>query len=107
MTDDPAHHLNLLKCQADFIYRMTVRAIRILDTGSVAGFRIMYRDPDGYWDGVKWDGSAQPANLPYSTFLANGSSNGTLTYRGEDLTRANEKSLTQLPVQLHKVAGFD
>ena len=56
MTDDPAHHLNLLKCQADFTYRMTVRAIRILDTGSVAGFRIMYRDPDGYWDGVKWDG---------------------------------------------------
>jgi hypothetical protein len=24
--------------------------------GSIAGFRIMYRDSEGYWDGVRWNG---------------------------------------------------
>ena len=33
MPDDPAHQLNPLKCKADFTYRMTVKTIKIEDTG--------------------------------------------------------------------------
>jgi hypothetical protein len=29
---------------------------RILPSGSIAGYRIMNQDSDGYWDGVDWDG---------------------------------------------------
>jgi hypothetical protein len=33
MPDDPAHILNRLECQADFTYTMTVKTIKIHDTG--------------------------------------------------------------------------
>jgi hypothetical protein len=36
MPDDPAHHLNRSECQADFTYTMTVKAIKIQDTGKGA-----------------------------------------------------------------------
>jgi hypothetical protein len=29
---------------------------RVLATGSITGFKIMYRDENGVWDGVRWDG---------------------------------------------------
>ena len=41
MPTDPAHQLNRSECQSDFTYSMTVKAIKIQDTGkgkkSVAG----------------------------------------------------------------------
>jgi len=65
--------------QADFAYSITPTTIAITDTGkglrsvtndieavlrkieywhqgSIAGFKIMYRDESGVWDGVRWDG---------------------------------------------------
>jgi hypothetical protein len=65
--------------QADFRYTITPDTIAITDTGkgrvsvtndieavlrkieywhqgSIAAFRIMYRDENGIWDGVRWDG---------------------------------------------------
>jgi|SRR5208283_255648 len=65
--------------QADFTYSITPTTISITDTGkgsrsvtndieavlrkieywhqgSIAAFKIMYRDENGVWDGVRWDG---------------------------------------------------
>ena len=79
MPDDPAHQLNPLKCKADFTYRMTVKTIKIEDTGkgrksvaddleavlrkiewwhqgSIVGFLISYRGTDGVWHQISWDG---------------------------------------------------
>ncbi len=65
--------------QADFTYSITPDTISITDTnlgkvsvtndieavlrnieywhqGSIAAFKIMYRDENGVWDGVRWDG---------------------------------------------------
>ena len=33
-----------------------LRKIEAWHQGSVAGYWIMYKDADGYWDGVEWDG---------------------------------------------------
>jgi hypothetical protein len=33
-----------------------LRKIEAWHQGSIAGYRIMYRDGEGYWDGVDWDG---------------------------------------------------
>jgi hypothetical protein len=33
MPPDPAHHVNRLECQADFTYMMTVKTIKIQETG--------------------------------------------------------------------------
>jgi hypothetical protein len=67
--------------QAVFTYRITPTTISITDTGkggrsvtndieavlrkieywhqgSIAAFRIMYRDESGVWDGVRWDGKS-------------------------------------------------
>jgi hypothetical protein len=83
---DPAHQLNRSVCQADFSYTMTLDLIKIVDLnlgnksvtndienvlrkiegwhqGSIAGFKIMYRDSDGYWDGINWNGQ-------HATFFA-------------------------------------
>jgi hypothetical protein len=72
MPDDPVHQLNVSACQADFTYEITVKRIKILDTGkgarsvaddleavlrkieawhqgSIAGFVISYRDRHGTW----------------------------------------------------------
>jgi hypothetical protein len=69
MPDDPAHQPNRSTCQADFTYTMTVKAIKIEDTGkgvkaveddleavlkkveawhqgSIAEYSISYRDTD-------------------------------------------------------------
>jgi hypothetical protein len=85
MPPDPTHQLNRSVCQADFAYSMTLDLIKIVDLslgnrsvtndienvlrkieiwhqGPVTGFRIMYRDSNGYWDGVRWDGE-------HATFL--------------------------------------
>jgi hypothetical protein len=79
MSDDPAHQLNRAACQAEFTYGISVKAIKIQDTGkgaksvsedleavlrkietwhqgSIAGYRIMCWDAGGYWDGCEWDG---------------------------------------------------
>ena len=65
--------------QADFTYSITPDTIAIVDTGrgsrsvtndieavlrkieywhqgSITGFKVMYRDENGVWDGVRWDG---------------------------------------------------
>jgi|SRR5208282_4550803 len=65
--------------QADFTYKITPNTISIVDTGkgrrsattdieavlrkieywhqgSIAGFKIMYRDENHLWDGVRWNG---------------------------------------------------
>jgi hypothetical protein len=65
--------------QADFTYKITPTTIAITDTGkgsrsvtndieavlrkieywhqgSIAAFKIIYRDEEGVWDGVRWDG---------------------------------------------------
>ena len=78
MPHDPAHHLNRSECQADFTYTITVKTIKIQDTGkdrksvaddlqavlrkieewhqdSIAGFKIMCRYGKGFWHGVRWD----------------------------------------------------
>jgi hypothetical protein len=79
MPDDPAHILNRLECQADFTYEITVKTIKIRDTGkgtkavaddleailrkiegwhqgSISGFHISYLDTTGSWHQVSWDG---------------------------------------------------
>ena len=33
-----------------------LRKIEAWHQGSIAGYRIMYRDAGGYWDGCEWDG---------------------------------------------------
>jgi hypothetical protein len=33
-----------------------LRKIEAWHQGSIAGYRIMYRNADGYWDGCVWDG---------------------------------------------------
>lgn len=40
-----------------------LRKIEAWHQGSIAGFKIMYRDSEGYWDGVKWNGG-------HATFFA-------------------------------------
>ena len=68
-----------LKCRADFTYTITVKEIKIQDTGkgprsvgddleavlrkiegwhqgSIAGFLISYRDTQGVWHQVSWNG---------------------------------------------------
>ena len=83
---DPAHEFNRTSSQADFSYSITVDLIKIVDLnlgnksvtndienvlrkieawhqGSIAGFRIMYKDSDGYFDGIRWDGQ-------HATFFA-------------------------------------
>jgi hypothetical protein len=65
--------------QADFTYSITPTTISIIDTGkgrgsvtndieavlrkieywhqgSIAAFKLMYRDENGFWNGVRWDG---------------------------------------------------
>src|SRR6266481_1133934 len=67
------------KTQADFTYSILGNVISIIDLdlgnrsvtndienvlckiecyhqGSIAAFHIMYRDPEGIWDGINWDG---------------------------------------------------
>ena len=79
MSVEPVTNANSSECQADLTYAMTVNLIKIQDTGegtksvaddlgavldkieawrqgSVASFCTMYRDSEGYWNGVKWDG---------------------------------------------------
>jgi hypothetical protein len=71
MPPEPAHQLNLSVCQADFTYSITLDLIKIVDLnlgnksvtndienvlrkieawhqGSIAGFKIMYRDSEGF-----------------------------------------------------------
>jgi hypothetical protein len=78
--------------QADFTYSITPNTISIVDTGkgsrsvtndieavlrkieywhqgSIAAFRIMYRDENGVWDGVRWDGQ-------HPSFFALGETDG-------------------------------
>jgi len=80
MPDDPAHQLNRFECQADFSYEITVKTIKIRDTGkgtkavtddleavlrkiegwhqgSISGFVISYLDATGSWHPVSWDGN--------------------------------------------------
>jgi hypothetical protein len=33
-----------------------LRKIEHYHQGSIVGFKIMYRDSEGVWDGIKWDG---------------------------------------------------
>ena len=33
-----------------------LREIEYYHQGSIIGFKIMYRDSEGVWDGVDWDG---------------------------------------------------
>ena len=70
---------NPAQTRAEFTYSMMLNRIKIVDLnqgtasvtndienvlrkietwhqGSIAGYRIMYRDTDGYFDGVEWDG---------------------------------------------------
>ena len=79
MPPDPAHYLNPLESQADFIYTMTVKEIKIQDTGkgrksvrndleavlkkiedwhqgSIASYRISFTDAQGAWHQIEWDG---------------------------------------------------
>jgi hypothetical protein len=79
MPDDPAHQLNPSGCQADFTYTITVKEIKIQDTGkgrksvednletvlrkidgfhqgSISSFLISYRDTKGAWHQVLWNG---------------------------------------------------
>jgi hypothetical protein len=76
---DAASFSNPLVTRADFTYSIRLNRIKIVDLnsgkasvtndiesvlrkieawhqGSIAGYQIMYRDSDGYWDGVEWDG---------------------------------------------------
>jgi hypothetical protein len=70
---------NPAKTRSEFTYSMVLNRIEIVDLnrgtasvtndienvlrkieawhqGSIAGYRIMYQDTDGYWDGVEWNG---------------------------------------------------
>ena len=76
---DPVSQCNCSACQADFNYTMTVKTIKIRDTGkgtksvaddleavlrkienwhegSIAGYKISYRDTEGLEHEVLWDG---------------------------------------------------
>jgi hypothetical protein len=78
MPDDLAHQVNRSACQADFTYTMTVKTIKIHDTGkgrksvaddlqavlrkieewhqgSIASFLISYRDTAGAWHQISRD----------------------------------------------------
>ena len=89
--------------QADFTYAMLGNVISIVDLnlgnrsvtndienvlhkiehyheGSIASFKIMYRDSDGFWDGVAWDGQ-------HASFFA---------LRESDEGRARNKLLDQV-----------
>jgi hypothetical protein len=80
MLPNPAHQLNCSDCKADFTYTIVLDVVKIQDTGrseksvtddlkavlrkiedwhqgSIAGYRIIYRAPDGTWTNVEWDGS--------------------------------------------------
>jgi hypothetical protein len=79
MPPDPAHQLNRLACQADFTYTMTVKEIKIFDTGkgaksvaegleavlrkienwqgSIAGYKLSCTDTSGLEHGIRCDGS--------------------------------------------------
>jgi hypothetical protein len=35
-----------------------LRKIEHYHQGSIGGFRIMYRDSEGFWDGIRWDGKS-------------------------------------------------
>ena len=77
---------NPAKTRAEFTYSMVLKRIKIIDLnrgtasvtydienvlrkieawhqGSIASFRIMYKDSEGYWDGIRWDGQ-------HATFFA-------------------------------------
>src|SRR5215831_4533357 len=76
--------------RADFTYKITPRTISITDTtlgklsvtkdidavlrkiehwhqGSIVGFRIMYRDEHGVWNGVWWNGQRASVFALYET----------------------------------------
>jgi hypothetical protein len=76
---DSTSFSNPVVTRADFTYSIGLNRIKIVDLstgkasvssdiesvlrkieawhqGSIAGYQIMYRDADGYWDGVEWDG---------------------------------------------------
>ena len=76
---DPMHQYNPSACQADFSYTITPVAVQIQDTGkgkkavaddlkailrkieywhqgSIAGYRISFREAPGVWYRVGWDG---------------------------------------------------
>jgi hypothetical protein len=69
--------------RADFTYKITPNTVTIIDTtlgklsvtndieavlrkiehwhqGSIAAFKIMYRDEHGVWNGVRWNGQRAP-----------------------------------------------
>jgi hypothetical protein len=76
---DSTSFSNPVATRADFTYSIRLNRIKIVDLntgkasvtndiksvlrkieawhqGSIAGYQIMYRDADGYWDGVEWNG---------------------------------------------------
>jgi hypothetical protein len=76
---DSTNFSNPVVTRADFTYSMKLNRIKIVDLntgkasvtndiesvlrrieawhqGSIAGYQIMYRDAEGYWDGVEWNG---------------------------------------------------
>jgi hypothetical protein len=57
--------LNLGKVSVTNDIEAVLRKIEYWHQGSVAAFKIMYRDENGVWDGVRWDGQ-------YPSFFALG-----------------------------------
>src|SRR5215510_4772631 len=78
---DSTRFSNPVATRADFTYSIRLNRIKIVDSntgkasvtndiesvlrkiqawhqGSIAGYQIMYRDAEGYWDGVEWDGES-------------------------------------------------
>ena len=76
---DSTSFSNPVVTRADFTYSIRLNRIKIVDLstgkasvssdiesvlrkieawhqGSIADYQIMYRDAEGYWDGVEWDG---------------------------------------------------
>jgi hypothetical protein len=76
---DSTSFSNPVATRADFTYSIRLNRIKIVDLntgkasvtkdiesvlrkieawhqGSIADYQIMYRDDQGYWDGVEWDG---------------------------------------------------
>src|SRR5215831_20378578 len=76
---DSTSFSNPVATRADFTYSMRLNRIKIVDLntgkasvtddienvlrkieawhqGSIAAYRIMYRDADGYWDAIEWNG---------------------------------------------------
>jgi hypothetical protein len=39
-------------------FESVLRKIEHYHQGSIGGFRIMYRDSEGFWDGIRWDGKS-------------------------------------------------